>query len=606
MTIQPAAALADPLSAPSEDWVLSLSLDEPGRLLTSGVRWAEWGPFRGFFHGLLFDREDLAHSNNCSASDCSDAELVLRAYERGGEAALPRLRGSFVVAIVDRTRDTAILARDPHGTHPLFYVERGSRVLFATTPAPLLDQPGVSHALNRVALADCFCSRWPDPQETFFAAVRRVPAGCRVIVSGGSLRVAHYWSPDDQPMQWLTDEEAEGFDGVFNRAVERCLRHGPTGIFLSGGLDSISVAAVAADRARHIGVDPPLALSLGYTHPECDERERQKAVAANLGLRQHLVAFHEAIGSRPLLEQAVELNRGLAAPLLNAWQPAYLELARRGRVDGVLNIFTGAGGDEWLTVTPCLAADLISRGAFLEMAQFFGTLRRSYQAPTPALVRQAFWRFGLRLVVGRWMHRLMPRSLKSIRVRRLLAGDPSWVAPDPELRAMQRRRAEGALTDLDPPQGFYIRELKVSLQHPIVSWAIEESFQFGRRAGVRFLHPLWDPDVVEMLYRTPPSLLNQGGRAKGLVRQALSRRFPTLGLERQRKVLAKSFFESLLRQEWKALTDLIGDFPSLSGLGIVDGKGLRAFVDDAFQNPEQIRHCWVPINLEMWARSHHG
>src|SRR5262249_2304296 len=160
---------------------------------------------------------------------------------------------------------------------------------------------------------------------------------------------------------------------------------------------------------------------------------------------------------------------------------------------------------------------------------------------------------------------------------------------DPEVRAMQERRAEGALTELDPRQGFYNRELKVSLDHTVISWAVEEQYQFGMKIGVRFLHPLWDPDVVEMLYRTPPSILNQGGRAKGMVRQTLARRFPTLGLERQRKVLARLFFESLLRREGKALTDMTGDFPALSELGIVDGKGVRAFVRDALENPDKLR-----------------
>src|SRR5207244_2442516 len=108
------------------------SLDEPGRVAPDNVRWAKRGALLGFFHGLLFDRETFAYLTDRRQPDCSDADLVLRSYERGGEAALSRLRGSFVVAIIDRARNKAIVARDHLGSHPLFYVETGRRVLFAS------------------------------------------------------------------------------------------------------------------------------------------------------------------------------------------------------------------------------------------------------------------------------------------------------------------------------------------------------------------------------------------------------------------------------------------------------------------------------------------
>jgi asparagine synthase (glutamine-hydrolysing) len=608
MTNQPTGAVAEPLRTEATDeWVLPVSLTEPGRLVPGFVPWAEWGPLRGFFYGLLFDREDLIRRTNCDQPDCSDAELVLRAYERIGERALPGLRGRFVVAIVDRLRDTAIVARDPLGTHPLFYVETGSSVLFAARLQQLLEKPGVSRALNRAALADDLCSRWPDPQETFFEAVRRVPPGWRAVISGGRLRLNRHWDPmpEDRPVRWLTNEQTERFDEVLDRAVDRCLGNGPTGILLSGGLDSISVGAVATDRARRIGENPPWALSIAFPDPTCDERQRQAAVARDLGLRQHLVEFDEALGSRPLFEQALELSQGLTAPLLNAWQPVYLALAGRARLDGLPIILTGQGGDEWLAVTPLLSADLLRRGELFELAQFFGNLRRSHTLPTLALARNALWRSGLRPLVGLVLHRLIPEALKAKRIERLLARDPSWVAPDEELRAIRRLRAEGALTCLDPPHGFYLRELRTCLDHTLPSWEFEEQHEVFRRIGIRFLHPFWDPDVVEFLFRTPPRVLNGGGRTKGMVRQTLARRFPGLALERQRKVRATSFYQSLLFRERQALSDAVGDFPALSSLGIVDGRAAGAFVRKALKQPSaEINHSWPLINLEMWSRAH--
>jgi asparagine synthase (glutamine-hydrolysing) len=610
MTSQPAFASGEPLptEAPSEDhWVLPLSVDEPTRMQPGGVQWTAWGPFRCFFCGLLSNREDIAQPNDIDQSGYTDADLILRAYERGGEAALSRLRGSFVVAILDLKRGMAIVARDPLGSHPLFYVEAGSRVLFAVLPQPLLDCPGVSRAINRAVVADFLCARWPDRHETFFAAVRRVPRGWRAMISGGRLRLERSWNPisADRPVQWLTVEETGRFDEAFDRAVDRCLHDGPTGIFLSGGLDSISVAAVASDRARRNGQSPPLALSLGFPHPTCDEREIQTAVAKELGLHQHLVDFHEALGSRPFLEQTLELNKLTSAPLLNVWQPPYVALARRASLDGVRTILTGQGGDEWLCVSHYIAADLIRRGAFVDLAQFVGTVYRSYQLDLLPVTRATLFTYGLRPLAALALHRLMPKARKASRLKRLLAGDPIWVAPDPALRAEQRHRAEERLTDPDPPYGFYVRDTLFWLDHSIVSWQAEEQFELGRRIGIRFLHPYYDPDLVEMLCRTPPNILNSGGRSKGPVRDTLARRFPALGLTGQRKTLATTFYQGFLLREGPAIADAIGDFPSLSELGIVDGKLARASVCAGLKRPGRaIARSWVPINVEMWVRFH--
>jgi hypothetical protein len=87
------------------------------------------------------------------------------------------------------------------------------------------------------------------------------------------------------------------------------------------------------------------------------------------------------------------------------------------------------------------------------------------------------------------------------------------------------------------------------------------------------------------------------------VRKTMAKRFPGLGLERQRKVFVTSFFQALLLQEGPALAELAGDFPALSGLGIVDGPALAAFVRQALmQRGRRLQQIWHPINMEIWVR----
>ena len=125
----------------------------------------------------------------------------------------------------------------------------------------------------------------------------------------------------------------------------------------------------------------------------------------------------------------------------------------------------------------------------------------------------------------------------------------------------------------------------------------------GKRFGIRFLHPFLDPDVVDLCFRSLPSRMSEGGRTKGLVRGTIARRFPALGLDRQRKVVSVPFFQSLLLREWAALANLAGDFPALSALGVVDGRTTGAVVRKESRCHRMAR-LFNLIGAEMWARAH--
>ena len=606
MTTHSTAALAD-ASAPSaatEDWVLTVSTSGRPRLTSIGLPVAERGSIQAVFHGVLFDRPTLASALGCYR-DAPEAELVAAAFDQWHDDALLKLRGSFAVAIVDHLAGRAIVARDALGLHPLFYSSQSDEVAFASSPEALFSKARVAKRLNRAALADHLCYRWPDPQETFFEAVRRVPAGSRVVLACGRVLVTRYWNPvpDDGPMAWLDAAGVEEFGQLLDQAVDRCLSAGPTGIFLSGGLDSISVAAVAADRARQLSLPMPVALSLGFPHPECDERMVQATVARDLGLTHHLIDFHEAVAPHGMFALALEMNEGASSPVNSSWSPAYQTLARRGRIDGVETILTGSGGDEWLTVSAYFAADLLRRGQLADYGRFVSSWWRSYRCSRVGLIRSVVWKFGLRPLAGQALSRLAPTAWERQRQSRAVRRDPPWVAPDPDLRTELKRRSAGSLVKANPKQGFYLRDIRAGLDHPLLAMELEERHELGRRTGVRFLHPFWDADLVEMLIRTPPALLDRGGRSKGLVRETLAKRFPTLGFDRQRKIAATPFYTTLLRAEGGSLLERLGTFSELGDLGVVNPVSARAFAADAFaRDPDQLHRVWDLLNLETWVR----
>jgi asparagine synthase (glutamine-hydrolysing) len=564
------------------------------------------------FDGTLYDRHVLQEELGefLAASASNDAELILAAYQRWGEDLLKRLRGAFALIICDTSREVLLCLRDPVGIYPMFYAENRNGLLVSTSVDVLIRQPNVSAGVNRAALADFMLDRFPMMEETFLDGVSRVPPGHVLRVARDGHRSFRYWDPaPDGRVKWLTPDEVEGFDELLDQAVRRSLSFGSAGILLSGGLDSVSVAAVAAQRADDIGAPKPLALSLVFPGADVNEEIVQRSVASQLGLPQVLKGFYEAAGQEGLLAGAIAMNSSLPAPIMNTWWPAYHALIREGAQLGCRTILTGTGGDEWLGVTPMLAADLFRELDFAGVYRLWQTSFRSFSRPKLALLRTLFWTFGVGPLLVPPMHRLVKQMAPSaLRMRRrIFAAPPKWLAPDRALRRkLEERWEQKSLREMHASESFYVSEMKLGLDHPLVSWEIEELFEFGRMAGVRIVHPLWDPDLVDMLYRTPPFMLIHNGRTKGLVRASLARRFPELGFEQQRKVEGTRFYSTLIYCEAEKIWQQLGGASALADLGVVDGRTIGSSFHHllARRRTGDAHRAWCILNLESWARAH--
>src|SRR5437899_2907281 len=349
------------------------------------------------FDGVLVNQLDLRNElgDFVAPAGRNDAEIILAGYQRWGEDLLRRLRGAFTLIIRDSARETLLCARDPLGSHPLFYADGRFGLLVSPSIDVLLRQAGVSSDLNRVAMADHLMDRYPRLEETFYDAVSRVPPGHVLRITREGRRAYRYWDPAPEgAVKWLTLNEVERFDELLDQAVSRCLSLGPAGIFLSGGLDSVSIAAVVAEQSRAGGRAKPWALSLVFPDPKENEEIVQRSVAGQLGLPQVLKPFFEATGGNELLGPALRLCESLPAPLMNTWLPAYSELAREGSRRGCRNVITGGGGDEWLTISPFLAADLLRDFDFAGVYHLWQSMRRSLSRSSIEILWRLLWDFG--------------------------------------------------------------------------------------------------------------------------------------------------------------------------------------------------------------------
>jgi asparagine synthase (glutamine-hydrolysing) len=563
------------------------------------------------FAGVLFDRETLAKRGRRPTRQTTNATILLRAYEDRGPPVLRDLRGVFAAIVYDAERDLLLAARDHLGISPLFTSQVDSSVVLSSTVDGLLEHPATPRSLNRLLLVDHVRHRYMDSGETHFEAIRRIPPGHVLRIERGRPSVTRYWdpAPPGQAVAWLSEDEAEEFGEVLERAVSRCLQMGAGGIYLSGGLDSVSVAAMASDVSRRLDLPTPVALSLGFPHPDANEEDVQRRVAAQLGLPQLLLPLDDAVPDG-LLPTALRMCRRWPSPLLNFWLPGYCRLAIEGRERGCQVILTGGGGDEWLSVGPYYAADSLRHMDLRGLRLVWNVWKRSYPLSTRQILR-SLWLFGakppLEATAQRALRATAPAAIRAWRRRRLVRSWPNWLAPDSDLRRLASEREVTRPSELQPGKdrfAYYLWDGRKSLDHAVVSLEMEEDFEVARRLGLLEVHPYWDPDLVEFLFRTPPELLLRGGRGKGLVRHMLAERFPDLGFESQKKVVSTGFFRSIMLREATRAWQTTGGITALDELGVVDARGF----DDAVrsivsrQDLTAAYRIWDVLSLEAWAR----
>jgi hypothetical protein len=188
--------------------------------------------------------------------------------------------------------------------------------------------------------------------------------------------------------------------------------------------------------------------------------------------------------------------------------------------------------------------------------------------------------------------RRAPRAIAAYRRHGSFDWIPEWLAP--EVRQDLYEQAEAKKLEGPGPQGpgaeQHLRERRRKLDHPLEALAMEHAFEAGRRVGLRMLHPLWDVDVVELLCRTPPALLNRGGREKGLVRDLLASRFPELGRDWLKPVFGEDYEASILLSEARHALERFGGTPALEEAGLVEPARLRTFLDQRVANGNQSTH----------------
>ncbi|HSP16045.1 MAG TPA: asparagine synthase (glutamine-hydrolyzing) [Thermoanaerobaculia bacterium] len=269
----------------------------------------------------------------------SDVETILPLYLDRGVEAIPALDGMFGLAIRDHRTGTLILARDRAGEKPLFYARVGREIVFASELQSVLEHPSVSRDLDPIAIAEYLRLGYVPEPRTMFAAVQRVPAGAYIRFDGTD-ELVRYWQPETFATvpRKAADAIVELQQLIETAVAKQVMSDVPVGVFVSGGLDSSILAALAS---KTIGVDKVHTFSAQFAEQSYDESGDAARVAVRMRTRYVPVRTDE----ETLLEALRSVTRNVAEPIADpAILPTFL-LAREAR-NYVKVILSGEGADE--------------------------------------------------------------------------------------------------------------------------------------------------------------------------------------------------------------------------------------------------------------------
>ena len=270
----------------------------------------------------------------------SDVETILPLYLDRGTDAIAELDGMFALAIRDSRDNSLVLARDRAGEKPLFYARIGREVVFASELQCVLQHPGVSRELDSTGLGDYLRHGYVLEPRTMFKSVRRVPAGAWMRFTSEGEETVHYWRPESFAIEPRDPESAvlETRRLIETAVTKQVMSDVPVGVFISGGMDSSILAALAS---RAIGVDRVHTFSAQFSEASYDESEDARRIAEKMRTRHVPVLTDE----ETLLEALHAVSHGVAEPIADpAILPTYL-LAREARKH-VKVILSGEGADE--------------------------------------------------------------------------------------------------------------------------------------------------------------------------------------------------------------------------------------------------------------------
>ena len=551
----------------------------------------EDGSIQVLLNGEIYNWRDLrSELERCGHRfrSNSDSEVLSHGYEEWGENLFARLRGMFALAIWDQPRARLLVARDRLGEKPLFFYEDGTKAVFASSIHALRSYDQHTFPINPDALVCCLAHSFIPASHTIWQGIRVLPpAHYGVVTIGQSLSLHRYWEfPVAHPRKISRLAAEKEVEQVLEDSVRRCLDADvPVGVFLSGGVDSSVVAALAA---RH---SPKMhSFSVGFEEETWSELDCARKVASHLDLEHHetIIRPVDVLKNLPKLVWHYGQPFGDASAL-----PTYIisKLARQ-RVKVCLS---GDGGDEsfagyWRAQAGVYAARY---GAWVP------EVLRKRVVPT---MRSLFGSRGRRLAA---MNRLSLAPPGSGYTNSLSWHDLMSEVMGPALRpGLDHDRIACRVGHARHREGTTVlqRLLFDDFQVQLADCYLTKVDVASMAASLEVRAPLLDVAVVETAWRLPDRMKLHWGERKWLLKRIGARLVPSEVIYRPKMGFAMPLQRWFLGEIGMALEHLLQDSVA-EREGFIDSKRVRSELED-HRNGRYDNHTrlWLMLWLELWVR----
>lgn len=510
----------------------------------------------------------------------TDVAILPGLYLELGARFVDELIGVFALAVWDPRANQILLARDRVGERPLFYAESDGEVAFASELAALAADRSATLNPDPVGLRSY--ARWgsfPAPLAAFAEARKLAPAELLVRGERGASRT-RYWSWGlGQVTQ--TTPSVEAFDETFRGAIRRQSDVDvPHGVFLSGGLDSSLVAAVATSLQPDRGLR---AFSLRFEEASYDESGWAERVAEKLGLPLTTVSVTACDFPVEIARLVECVGEPLADP---AWVPTAM-LARRASQD-ITVALVGEGGDELFGGYPTYLGVGLAR-QYLRLPGALRTVLRSLIERWPVSDRKVTLSFLLkRFVAGVELpplarHLLWTSSIPPATLTRL-GIDVSWPAP-----------ADSA-PGRSPLDALQRHDLEVSLAEGLLT----KADRAGMQSALELRAPFLDREVLDFAARLPPEARVSGLETKVFLKHYAERYLPRAVVRRRKRGLSVPLAAWLRGplHDW-ARGHLGGE---LAVVGIDPRAARELFEEHRRRVADHSRAIWTLTVLSEWLR----
>lgn len=480
----------------------------------------------------------------------SDCEVIVHAYEQWGFECIHRFRGIFAFGIWDANTSTVFLARDHLGVKPLYYWRDKQTFAFASQPRALLTQSCLEPRLSGSAFGMYLAYGYVPGNQSIYQDIKKLPAGNYLVHEAGTLKLQEYWRPQYQPEPGTLADAERRILAQFEESVRlQMMSDVPVGVFLSGGIDSASVASFMVEYAH----DPLNSFTVGFRDPKEDERGYARLTAQRVGSIHHesTMDFDSGVGA---IEDFI---RAYDEPFYDSSALPTLLVSKMARNSGIKVILTGDGGDE----------------LFLGYRRYERYMRgnRSPQA-TEDRVAEYFPLVGF-----------CDKGLQKLLLTER-AFDEVYDYLSPLLANHDHHHSDATALRMMDLRTYLVDDLLTKIDRAAML------------NGVETRVPFLDHKLVELVLSIDSGLLFENGQSKEFLKRIMSNRLPLEVINAPKKgfsvPMAKWLSLGLVQNAHQLLVE-----GSLVSRGVIRLDGLSQVL-----SMNQFTYTWLLLSAELWAR----